>query len=183
MMQTLRTFWRKLGIIPTLVVGLALVAGGGYVLYYLLNEIWLFEVERLDLVREVALDRADPLELLNASYPEAIAAFLAAVTGLFMGLFMPVAYLLNRRFNAHYLSLWGNMRQGLWFGLWVAFCVWLQMNRTLGVAVVVLVAAVFVLIELLFQVRGRAAQIPTTRPRAVPEPPATNPLPQPKRER
>ena len=182
-MQTLKKLWRKLGIIPTLVVGATLVAGSVYVLYFLLNEIWLFEVERLDLVRAVALDLADPLELLEASYPEAIAAFLAAVALLFMGLFMPLAYVLNWRFNAPYLSLWGNMRQGLWVGLWAAFCVWLQMNRTLGVAVVALVAAVFMLIEILFQVRARTAQIPTTRPRAVPEPPVSNPLPQPKRER
>ncbi|MCA9981430.1 MAG: hypothetical protein KDD89_11365 [Anaerolineales bacterium] len=179
MKNRIRTFWRKLGILPTLVVGLAFLAGGTAALYYLLNEIWLFEVERLDLVRAVALDQADPLELLNAAYPEAIVAFLAAIALMVMGLFMPVAYVLNWRFNPRYRSLLAYVRQSFWVGLWFAFCVWLQMNRTLGVAVIALVAAVFVLIEVLFQVRTRAAQIPTTRPRA--NAPAAQPVPQPKR--
>jgi uncharacterized membrane protein (UPF0136 family) len=47
----------------------------------------------------------------------------------------------------------------MWVGLWVAFCIWLQMNRTLGLAVALLVAAVFVMFEFLIQVRTRAVQV------------------------
>jgi hypothetical protein len=151
--------WRKLGVLPTLLISLLLVVGGAYVLQYILNNVWLFEVERLDLVRLVALDQADPFELLEAAYPEVILAFLGGVTLLVMGLFMPLAYLLNWRFNYAYRSLLGYVRQSTWVGLWVAFCVWLQMNRSLGVAVVLLVAAMFVLVEVLFQVRARAGAL------------------------
>ena len=50
------------------------------------------------------------------------------------------------------------LRQSMWVALWVGFCVWLQMNRALGIAVATLVAVVIVLFEILLQIRTRAAQ-------------------------
>jgi hypothetical protein len=47
----------------------------------------------------------------------------------------------------------------LWVGLWVAFCLWLQMNRTLGVAVAALGAAVVILFEVVLQIRARATAV------------------------
>ena len=41
----------------------------------------------------------------------------------------------------------------------MAFCLWLQMNRTLGVAVAALVAAVLILFEVVLQIRARAASV------------------------
>jgi uncharacterized membrane protein (UPF0136 family) len=46
----------------------------------------------------------------------------------------------------------------MWVGLWFAFCAWLQMNRTLGIAIAALVAIVLLMFELLLQVRHRAEQ-------------------------
>jgi uncharacterized membrane protein (UPF0136 family) len=45
----------------------------------------------------------------------------------------------------------------MWVGSWAAFCVWLQMNRTLGLAVAILVAVVLILFEMLLQLRQRTA--------------------------
>ena len=50
-------------------------------------------------------------------------------------------------------------RQSLFVGLWVAFCLWLQMNRTFGPAVAILAAAVLVLFELVLQIRERATLV------------------------
>ena len=55
-------------------------------------------------------------------------------------------------------SLLVTMRQSLWFGIWVAFCMWLQINRTFGLAVAGLVAIVLVLLELLLMMRSLSVQ-------------------------
>jgi hypothetical protein len=47
----------------------------------------------------------------------------------------------------------------MWIGFWVSFCLWLQMNRMLGVAVALLVAAVLILFEFIVQIRTRASQV------------------------
>jgi hypothetical protein len=45
----------------------------------------------------------------------------------------------------------------MWVGLWASFCVWLQMNRLLSVAMALLVAVVLIMFEFLLQLRTRAA--------------------------
>ena len=76
------------------------------------------------------------------------------------GLVLPLAYYLNKRFgkgeSSHFLVV---VRQAMWLGIWVAACIWLQMNRTLGLGVALLVAAVLFTVEVLLQVRTRAAAI------------------------
>jgi hypothetical protein len=51
------------------------------------------------------------------------------------------------------------LRQSMWVGLWVTFCVWLQMNRLLSIALAVLVAVVLIMFELLLHIRTRAADL------------------------
>ncbi len=156
----MRNFFERLGVTPFFVVGLALLALGLVTLNYLTNDIWPIDVNRLDLVRAVAEDQANPAALLDAAYPEVILAFLMAVTLTMVGLTMPIAYILNKRFSRSYPGFFPVMRQAIWAGLWIAFCLWLQMNRTFGLAVAALVATVFVLLEIMLQVRARSVEEP-----------------------
>lgn len=169
----MRNLWQKLGTLPSLLVGLGLIVLGTAGLQRIVNQMWPFDVERLDLVRAVAQDRADAPALLEAAYNEVILAFLAAAMLVIMGLFLPLIHYLNKRFAPQHLSFFAVLRQTSWVGIWGAFCVWLQMNRALGLAVALLVATVFVLFEILLQVRQRATQIPlapTPRPSSSPPP-------------
>jgi Mg/Co/Ni transporter MgtE len=118
------------------------------------------DVGRLDLIRDTALDRAEATSLLQAAEREIIIAFLAGLAVAVTGLALPLAYYLNKRFGSsdpsHYLVIF---RQSMWVGAWFAFCTWLQMNRSLGWGVALLVAAVLAIFELLLQVRERAATV------------------------
>ena len=73
---------------------------------------------------------------------------------------MPLAFLLNRRFGrSGSQSFMIVLRQAMWVGLWAAFCLWLQMQRSLGLGVMLLSAIVLVIVEVLLQVRARAAVV------------------------
>lgn len=153
----------RLGIIPYLILGLALLALGLLTINYIMDNWWPFDVSRLDLVRATALDQVDPASLMDAANSEIIFAFLSAVLVAATGIAMPIAYFLNWRFDSlrggpslHFLVI---LRQSMWVGFWVSFCFWLQMNRTLGIAVAILVAAVLVLFEFLLQIRARATKV------------------------
>jgi hypothetical protein len=156
-------FVERLGVIPFLLLGLTLFVLGLLALNHIVDNWWPFDVQRLDLVRDTALDRAEAALLLEAANTEIILAFLAAVVVAATGLALPLAFFLNQRFGRpgepHTVSpaFLVVLRQSMWVGAWVAFCVWLQMNRTLGLAVAGLVAAVLALFEILLQVRTRAA--------------------------
>jgi hypothetical protein len=154
----MRTFWHRLGSLPFFLVGAALLALGLLALNHIVNNYWPVDVARLDLIRGSALGTADAPSLLEARNGEILVAFLASVMVAITGLVLPLVYYLNRRFQPagaapRFLTV---LRQSLWIGLWVAFCAWLQMNRTFGVAVALLVAFVLFLFELLLQVRHRA---------------------------
>jgi hypothetical protein len=144
--------------IPFVLVGAALLVIGVLAVNHLIDEFYPIDVARLDLLRDVALDRAEATTLLQAANQEIIVAFLAGVAVAVTGLMLPLAYLLNKRFGnddpVHFLII---MRQSMWFGIWVAFSTWLQMNRTLGWGVVLLAAAVLLIFELMLQVRERAS--------------------------
>ncbi|RMG99097.1 MAG: hypothetical protein D6706_06045 [Chloroflexi bacterium] len=147
------------GVLPFLFLGIGLFGLGLLSTFYVVDNFWPIDVARLDLVRDVALDRADPASLLEAIVPEYLLAFLAAILVMVTGLALPLVYVLNRRFNRSEPSFLVVLRQSMWAGIWVAFCAWLQMNRALGVAIAFLVAAVLVLFEVLLQIRTRAAVI------------------------
>lgn len=157
----MRDFLERLGTIPFLLLGLGLLALGLLALNQIVNNFWPFDVQRLDLVRATARGQADAPALLEAANLEILLAFLAAVMVVITGLVLPLVYYLNRRFYPEgklppFLLV---MRQAMWVGIWVAFCVWLQMNRTLGIAVALLVAVVLVMFEVLLQVRTRATSV------------------------
>lgn len=147
----------KMGALPYILFGLALILIGLVALNHLTN-LWLFDAsQRIDLLRALAADQADSTMIIEAALPEMILAFLSLVLVVGTGIALPLAYFLNKRFRwgpLHYLIM---LRQAMWFGCWLAFSVWLQMNRALGIAALVLVAIVLILVELLLQIRGRAA--------------------------
>ena len=156
----------RLGIIPWLLSGLALAASGLMALNYIVDNWWPFDVNYPDLVRATALGRADAATMLEVANREIIFLFLLAVLLTVTGLTLPVAYFLNKRFellpegSSRFLV---TFRQSFWVGLWAAFCLWLQMNRTLSLAVAGLVATVLILFEFLLQVRARATDVTRKR--------------------
>lgn len=161
----MKGFLNRLGVIPSLLFGLSLLGLGLLAINHIVDNWWPFDVERLDLVRATAQGTIDAPSLMAAANSEIILAFLAAVLVAVTGLVLPFVFFLNKRFSG---SSRGSsqtpgflltLRQAMWVGLWIAFCTWLQMNRTLGVAIVILVAVVFILFEFLLQVRTRAAQL------------------------
>lgn len=153
--------FQRLGVFPYLLLGLGLLALGLLASNHIVNNFWPFDVTRLDLVRASALDGANAAAMLEAANGQIVMAFLASVMLSVTGLAMPVASYMNIRFGrsgegAPALVV---VRQALWAGLWVAFCVWLQMNRTLSPGVALLVAAVLTTFEVLLQIRRRASSI------------------------
>lgn len=151
---------KRLGVIPMFLLGLGFLIIGIMSLNYIFNHWWPIDVTRLDLVRAVALDRVEAASLMEATNREVIGAFLGAVLLSITGLILPLVFILNKRLQENRSpSFWAVLRQSVWGGLWGAFCVWLQMNRTLGIAVAGLVAAVLFIFELLIQVRLQTVQV------------------------
>jgi hypothetical protein len=150
----------ELDVIPSFLLGAGLCFIGLVSLNHIVNNWWPFDVSRLDLVRATALDHADAGLILESANPEIMLAFLATVLLTATGLVLPLTSYLNKRFAPSRLPTYFTVvRQAMWVGLWVAFCVWLQMNRTLGLAVASLVAAVLLMFEALLHVRTRATNI------------------------
>jgi hypothetical protein len=160
----MQRLFRRLGVLPVLLLSIGLLALGALAVDRVVNTMWLFDPSRLELVRATAQQRVDAGTLLAAANTEVLIAFLASVVVAVTGLAMVPLYYVNKRFNPPgfrdqppvFLSV---LRQSLFVGLWVAFCLWLQMNRTFGVAVAVLAAAVLVLFELVLQIRERASAV------------------------
>ncbi|HSM58575.1 MAG TPA: hypothetical protein VK879_20645 [Candidatus Sulfomarinibacteraceae bacterium] len=151
----------RLGILPFLLLGGGLFVLGLMATNHIANNFWPFDVARLDLVRGAALDTVDATSIMEAINTDIMLAFLAGVMVATTGLTLPIAYYANRRFGpeAGAPSFLIVVRQALLVGLWLAFCIWLQMNRSLGIAVATLVAVVLVLFEILLQVRTRASSV------------------------
>lgn len=153
----MKSLLQRLSTLPYLLLGAGLAVLGVMATSYIVNYFWPFDVQRLDLVRDVAQDIANPVVILDAANYEIVLAFLAMVVLTLTGLALPLVYYLNKRFVSVQLpTFWIILRQSIWVGVWVAFCLWLHMNRALGFAVAVLVAVVLVLFEVLLQVRTRA---------------------------
>ncbi len=150
----------RFAVMPYLLIGVALLLLGVAAINHIMNNLWPIDVTRLDLIRAIAQDQAEAAQLLGAVNREFIVAFLASVLVAVTGLSLPLAYYLNKRFgrsgSRRFLVV---LRQAMWVGIWVTFCVWLQMNRSLGIGIVLLVAGVLVTIEVLLQLRPKAAEI------------------------
>jgi len=155
----MQRFTTRLGAMPYLIFGAGLFVVGLLALYHITSNIWPYDPQqRLDLTRALALDQASSTMLLEAADVEWIFSFLAVVLVSVTGLTLPLVYVLNKRFGKkadHYLIV---LRQSMWIGFWVAFCVWLQMQRALTVAAVLLLAGVLLLFELLLQLRGQVVR-------------------------
>ncbi len=150
---------KRLGILPYLVFGLGLTALGLLAMNHAVDNWWPFDVARLDLVRATALDQVDPAALLEAANFDIVFAFLCAVLVAATGVALPLVYYLNWRFGhkaPHFLVV---VRQSMWIGFWVSFCIYLQMNRMLGIAVALLAASVLILFEFIVQVRTKASSV------------------------
>ncbi|MDX1663083.1 MAG: hypothetical protein R3272_04770 [Candidatus Promineifilaceae bacterium] len=157
----MRNYLRRLGVLPFLLLGAGLLLLGLLAINYIVNAFWPFDVARLDLVRASARGTADAAQLLEAATLEVLFAFLASVVVATTGLALPLAYYINRRFSPppHDPAFLTVVRQAMWIGVWIAFCMWLQMNRSLGLAVAGLVAAVLAMFEILLYVRTRASNV------------------------
>ena len=161
MENQVRNYLRRLGVLPFLLLGAGLLLLGLLAINYIVNAFWPFDVARLDLVRASARGTADAAQLLEAATLEVLFAFLASVVVATTGLALPLAYYINRRFSPppHGPAFLTVVRQAMWIGVWIAFCMWLQMNRSLGLAVAGLVAAVLAMFEILLYVRTRASNV------------------------
>jgi hypothetical protein len=150
----------RVAVLPYFILGLAMLIIGLLAIFQIIDNLWPIDTTDIDLIRLTALGQADSTQLLRSSNLEIVFAMLAAVMLAVTGLVLPLAYYLNKRFRKgdsyNFLVI---VRQAMWLGIWVSACIWLQMNRTLGLGVGLLVAAVLVTIELLLQVRTRAATI------------------------
>jgi hypothetical protein len=162
--------FERLGFASVLLLGIAFFLLGLLVMQYIVNAWWPFDVARLDLVRATAEGRVEAASILEAANMEIILAFLGAVLITVTGLALPLAYFFNKRFNKYLDYRSGKalapqfhvtLRQAMWVGLWASICLWLQMNRALGIAVALLVAVVLVLVEILLQIRARTAAAAT----------------------
>ena len=158
---------KHFGFISAFVLGILLFVIGLLAMEYIVNSWWPIDINRLDLVRAAVQNRVDAASLLEAANFEIILAFLAAVLTAVTGLVLPITYLLNQRFAAFTDRRYGQiessrllvaLRQSMAVGMWASFSLWLQMNRSFGLAVALLVAAVLILFEVLLQIRSRTAQ-------------------------
>lgn len=154
-------YYERMGVLPFLLLGIGLLLLGLLAVNHVVNNFWPFDVGRLELVRAVGAGRADAPSMLDAASVDILLAFLASVTVAVTGLVLPLIYFLNDRFGPESAapSFFVVLRQAMWVGAWLAFCTWLQMNRTLGLAVAALVAVVLVIFEVLLQVRMRASSV------------------------
>lgn len=153
-------FSGRFGFLPFLLVGSGLFLIGALTVNHIVNNFWPIDVARLDLIRDTATGDAEATSLLRAANIEVILAFLAGVWIAATGLILPLAAYLNLRFGSEESFHWFvALRQAMWVGIWIAFCTWLQMNRSLGIGVALLVASVLVIFEVLLQIRSRAVQI------------------------
>lgn len=157
----MRDFTTRFAATPYTLLGIGLLILGILAMNHVINNFWPFDVERIDLVRATALDNVDAPAILEASNVEILVVFLACVVVAVTGLILPLAYYLNKRFGSDVAApgVLVVLRQAMWVGLWAAFCVWLRMNRSFGLAIALLVAVVFILFEVLLQVRSRAGRV------------------------
>lgn len=74
------------------------------------------------------------------------------------GTVIPLAKFLNERFRGRYPEPpdWVSVRQGLWVGLYVATCAWLQIPRVLNLTIAFFLALSLMVIEIFLRLRERS---------------------------
>ena len=155
----------RLGILPAIVIGISLVMMGSSLVMNLMNNTWFVSPDHnlfIEFQRRAVDGTADGAQLYQHSQRTLIAAFLASVLIIGMGFTLPFAYLLNRRIRA--IGQWREapysvlFRQGLWAGILLALCLWLQMSRTLSFPIAMLLFAILLLVEAFIIIRQRSAE-------------------------
>jgi len=70
----------------------------------------------------------------------------------------PIAQVINQRLRGKRPAPpdWVSLRQGLWLGLYVTTCAWLQIPRVLNVTIAILLALSFLVLEGFLRLRERA---------------------------
>ena len=156
---------KRIQIASLLLFGLGMVVIGAWFLNQLINNVWLVPPENPlfnDFQRAVVNGTVDSTSLMQSSDRSMVAIFILTTAVIGTGLALPFVYLFNRRLELTRgmlpASVWLLLRQAFWFGLWLGFCTWLQMSRTFGLPVALLLAVVFVLFEVLIYARRNTFQ-------------------------
>ena len=76
------------------------------------------------------------------------------------GTALPFVWLLHRRFASDRAPAPVLLRQGLWVGLYTSLCTWLQINRSLGLSLALLIAAGLAAFEWFLRLRERSTWRP-----------------------
>jgi hypothetical protein len=76
------------------------------------------------------------------------------------GTIIPIAKYLNYRLRGSYPEPpdWVSVRQGLWAGLYVTTCAWLQIPRVLNTSLAILLLMSLLVIEIFLRLRERSQQ-------------------------
>lgn len=155
----------RLGLLPSLIIGAALIFVGSTLAVNMMNTRWLIDPGNpvfTELQRRAADGTIDSAVLYQNSQSGLIVTFLGCMLLIGMGVALPIAYLVNRRIRiggdwepASFSVL---MRQGLWAGLLLAACAWLQMSRTLSIPIALLLLTIMLLVEAFIMIRQRSAE-------------------------
>ncbi len=154
---------RNFGGLPLVVMGFFLIVIGLWLLNLLVNKVWLVPVSSAQFSafqRAAMSNTIDPSLLIEASDWGLIVLFLICIAMIGFGLALPIFYLINRRVvimrHTPPATFAAIARRSLWFAIWLVFCFWLQMSRTLGLPVALLFAIVFILFEALIYIRRQS---------------------------
>jgi len=64
------------------------------------------------------------------------------------GLFLPIAYLIQRRFAVEYIPAKVIIREGIFFGIFLDLLAWLQLGRVLNNLITIIIAMGLIILEL-----------------------------------
>lgn len=155
--------FKRYGIWIILILSLVIAGVGIWFVNELINNVWVVPMDsnEFDSIRRSVMNgTADATVIMQAADRGMLAIFLGCMIAIGTGLSLPVVFFVNRRLEltrrAPMPSFAAHLRQAFWVGLWLACCMWLQMSRTFGLPVALLLAAVFVLVEVFIRVRSRA---------------------------
>lgn len=81
---------------------------------------------------------------------------------LITGIFLPLSWLFNARFpTTPPVEAAVVLREALWFGIYIALLAWFQLGRVLNLPLAVILAAAFLLIEVLLRIWEHSRWQPT----------------------
>ena len=72
------------------------------------------------------------------------------------GIALPISYLIQRRFATQYVPGKVMVREAILFGVFIALLAWLQLGRIISNLIIVIIAAGFILLEVLLRMAEKA---------------------------